>query len=180
MDPIVTEPLAEWTDSAIVRLTTVDDAEQTYALFNQNLAGPQNLLMRMPTSPTAMWELVMRWGPCAVTLVDDQVVGFLLSDSRDPHVLELVNLFVDKQFRNRGYARRMLELVELRAIEDGFRTVITTVSRDWNTDQAPIDEFYEHHGYEAVELNNKSSLFLMKKDLTLAARASQRVRIVLD
>jgi ribosomal protein S18 acetylase RimI-like enzyme len=173
--------------NVVVRLTTVDDAEQTFELFSQSLeadnsvsALPQDMLMRRPTSPAAMWELLMRWGPCAVALVDDHVVGFLLSDSRDPHVLELVNLFVDPSFRGRGYARQMLDLVEERSVEDGFRTVITTVSRNWDPDKLAIDEFYIHHGYEGILLNAELSLYLMRKDLSSAARATQRVRIVLE
>jgi GNAT superfamily N-acetyltransferase len=172
--------------TATIRLTTVDDADATFRLFTQvldkvNESYPNDESVRQPTSSAAMWELFMRWGPCCITIVDDKVVGLLLSNARDPHVLEIVNLFVEEEYRGRGYARQMLELFERRAAEDEYHTAMTSVNLNWNPQDPSFDQFFIHHGYDAITLNSENTLFLLKNNLQHEERAPTRqVRIVLD
>ena len=173
-------------ENVVIRLTTVDDADATFALFIRimdkvNSTYPPDATVQQPTSAAAMWELFMRWGPCCITIVDGEVVGLLLSNARDPHVLEIVNLFVEEAHRGQGYARRMLQLFERRAAEDEYHIAMTSVNLHWNPSDPSFDKFFLHHGYEAIKLNSENTLFLLKNDLQKdEQRPARQVRIVLD
>lgn len=70
---------------------------------------------------------------CRVSIVDDEVVGFVLAYRRaeDPECLFVWQVAVDEQFRGEGLARRMLDDLIGSSHEDApIRTVETTVTDD--------------------------------------------------
>lgn len=62
----------------------------------------------------------------------------------EPDVAELGHLRVHPEHQRRGYAGRLMDEVESRALDDGFRTVVLKTHEDLVASQA----LYEKCGYE--------------------------------
>jgi GNAT superfamily N-acetyltransferase len=121
-----------------------------------------------------------RWGPCAIATHQDRVVGYLLTDRRDPPILEAIAFYVAPDFRHQGIGAELLQLVETDAREEGFITVMATMRETWVQGGTRPEKFFERCGYASLQLDEDEHhpLMFVKKDLRVDV-PSEAERIVL-
>lgn len=81
-----------------------------------------------------------------VVEIDGQIVGMFGIESRSEDSTELRRMYLDRAFRGRGIAQRMLQCAEAQAREFGFSTMILSTAE---IQEAAI-AFYRKSGYRLV------------------------------
>ncbi len=81
-----------------------------------------------------------------VVEIDQQIVGMFGIESSDKNSTELRRMYLDRRYRGRGIAQRMLQSAEARAREFGFSRLILSTAE---VQKAAI-AFYRKAGYRLV------------------------------
>ena len=99
-----------------------------------------------------------------VVAIDGQIIGMFGIESRSEDSTELRRMYLDRDFRSRGIAQRMLQRAEARAREFGFLKMILSTAE---VQKAAI-VFYGKNGYQLVrtELANTMSTKTVGAGLT--------------
>jgi ribosomal protein S18 acetylase RimI-like enzyme len=74
------------------------------------------------------------------------------------HIGRVVRMSVLQEHRRRGYARRMLEEIEMHAHSRGFEKIVLETTNNWYD----AISFYESHGYVEYD-RNEDEVHLMKE-----------------
>jgi len=82
-----------------------------------------------------------------VVETNGQIIGMLGIESRDHASTELRRMYLDRRYRGRGIAQRMLQCAEMRARKLGFSKLILSTAE---VQQAAIS-FYRKSGYTLVK-----------------------------
>lgn len=90
-----------------------------------------------------------------VVAIDGQIIGMFGIESRGEYTTELRRMYLDRSYRGRGIAQRMLQCAENRARELGFSNLILSTAEI----QEAALAFYRKTGYQLVrtELANTMS-----------------------
>jgi GNAT superfamily N-acetyltransferase len=81
-----------------------------------------------------------------VVAIDGQIVGMFGIESRSEDCTELRRMYLDRAYRGRGIAQRMLQCAETRARELGFSKLILSTAE---VQEAAV-AFYRKSGYQFV------------------------------
>ena len=97
-----------------------------------------------PTKSNAFW----------VVEIDRQIVGMFGIESRNEDSTELRRMYLDRSFRGRGIAQRMLQRAEAQARELGFSTMFLSTAEI----QEAALAFYRKCGYQLVRTEHADAM----------------------
>lgn len=89
-----------------------------------------------------------------VVTAEDQIIGMFGLESRGPDTTELRRMYLDRAYRGRGIARRMLACAESRARDLGFTTMILSTAEI----QRAALAFYRKHAYRLVRTERAEAM----------------------
>ena len=89
-----------------------------------------------------------------VVEVGGAIVGMFGIESRGEHRTELRRMYLDRSFRGRGIAQRMLQCAETQAVEFGFSTMFLSTAEI----QVAALAFYRKCGYRLVRTEHVDAM----------------------
>jgi GNAT superfamily N-acetyltransferase len=152
-------------DEVVIRPSTPEDVKDVERLFQVHLNWINVWFQETATTfrTPAMTAWCIRNFPGAVAHIDGQLVGFANTRMRDPFFIDLLNVYVDDQYRRRGIATALCGLVEQQAHSRGVRTILATSSSRWFPGKPSTEGLFENLGYEVVSLDAETQLYLKRE-----------------
>lgn len=89
-----------------------------------------------------------------VVTAEDQITGIFSLESRAPETAELRRMYLERAYRGRGIAQRMLACAESRARELGFKTMILSTAEI----QRAALAFYRKQAYRLVRTERANAM----------------------
>lgn len=148
----------------VVRRGTTDDALPAWRCFEAhlnwiNVSYPveEVILRRQSVSYT---QQIFASYPSAVLELDGVIIGYAACERRDLGVLEIINFYVDDNFRSRGYGARMMEEIERQCVETGFHTLVAFGSDLYYPGKFLPTSLFERLGYEVRSLSPRTEMYV--------------------
>ncbi len=136
------------------RIAKIDDVEEISSLHEfeyQRLANKNRIEEYIKDYPSVACEK------------GDRIVGFILSTRFAPDILELANVVVSKDERNKKIGSKLLVTFENIALKAGWNSIILVNSTGYGGKDFPrATGFYYRHGYKIVHSTEKTNVFLKK------------------
>jgi GNAT superfamily N-acetyltransferase len=165
------------TDEVIIRPSNASDVPAVERLFQAHLNWinvwfqDSVTAFRTPTMTTRCIE----YFPGAVAHMDGQLIGFINCRMRDPHFIDLINVYVDDPYRRQGIGTALCQSLELQARARGIRTLLATSSSRWFPGKPSARGVFENLGFEIMELNSDTDLYI-KRDLPPLSLVEEEAR----
>lgn len=147
----------------VVRPATVDDAQAVQRLFEGhlnwiNVTYPTDYVVPRRYSSNFFGELFPA-NPAMVVDDGHRLVGFTATRMKVPHLLEVVNCYVDDPYRGRGLGEALLKATEAGAKNDQYRVIIAMVSEHWHPNKPSVRGLFARLDYDVVELDEGTDLY---------------------
>ena len=156
-------------EEVVIRPSVPSDAPAVERLFQAHLNWinvwfqDSVTAFRTPTMTTRCIE----YFPGAVAHVEGQMIGFINTRMRDPHFIDLINVYVDDPYRRQGIGTALCRSLEQQAQARGIRTMLATASSRWFPGKPSARGIFERLGYDILNLDTETELYL-KRDIPLA------------
>jgi N-acetylglutamate synthase-like GNAT family acetyltransferase len=140
--------------NAQVEPTRTEHLKEIYSLYRRYLAREPN---------EARIAMHISQFPSAVLLAADAVVGFVYTTDFAPDILELANIFISPEYRDREYGEELVAYVEAEAREQ-FSSIILVNSMLYTSaeQKRPATRFYTRCGYEIIGSTQYTNIFYKK------------------
>jgi N-acetylglutamate synthase-like GNAT family acetyltransferase len=111
-------------------------------------------------------ESLFKLYPSAVAELDGIVIGFLCTEVREIGIIEIMNFYVDDQFRDQGIGLAMLKLAEDQCHERGVGNLVAfACDRYYPGKQFPTNVF-KRAGYDVTQIGPFTEMYLRQVPLS--------------
>jgi N-acetylglutamate synthase-like GNAT family acetyltransferase len=155
----------DWPEEEITfRRSVPEDAPEVSRLFQNHLNWIHVWFSTKLTTfrSTSLTSWCIENFPGAIALADGHIVGFVNTRKRDSRSIDLLNVYVDDQYRQRGIATKLCAMVEEQAAELGITTILATATTSWFPGKPQSEGIFARLGYEIIRLDGESQLFLKR------------------
>ena len=94
----------------------------------------------------------------------NHLVGFCYSDPIAPNILEIKNIYVDRNLQSSGIGRQLISIIESEATKLKYESLIAVNSLLYNT-SIPLKDashFYKKNGFNKIEQISQTRIFSKK------------------
>lgn len=102
--------------------------------------------------------------PGAVALADERLIGFMFCNQFAPDVLEIANVLIRQEFRNRGIGSELLRKTESLAGDKWASFILVNSTLYHSEKRQSATGFYLNHGFHVVHRTANTSVLVKAID----------------
>jgi len=151
-------------ETIVVRNGCADDASGAWRSFESHLNWinvsfkPDEVILRRQSF--SYTQQIISMYPSAVAELDGVVIGYAASERRDLGVLEIINFYVNDEYRGMGIGTKLLDVIERQCESAGFHTIIGFASDAYYPGKKQPTNVFLRADFELRKLSRSTEMYV--------------------